>query len=361
MPAEKQTFASAADHATSAASGTTRRSASFESSQPVRKFAITAVAGGKPDQDCPVMAPQQSFTLADIQSLTASNINRQYTDDDWYAAMSALDKLQKMQQQRGPQQQLYLQRNSPSVHDDGDDVWFSAHSHIVSTGSAVYLDADGSDVCKLAHDIKLQELSQQLTVTPCRELAVPTPDYVPTTPLLCGSKDWKFCPVDVKPFCFYWASDDLRSTPYPLPIDQLQKVNVISQKIHQSIPGSWFRVVGNQMLMHASPSLPGIPSAITNYTEYYNLDQTPSNWCLRRDLRVGKTIGQMFMTTSGILILRLCASGMFSSKMEWATEDYIRLEDNGETIVDRQVCKLMANGSVASQYLIGRKAGTAPP
>eukprot|EP00878_Enallax_costatus_P019118 GHUV01020158.1.p2 GENE.GHUV01020158.1~~GHUV01020158.1.p2 ORF type:complete len:116 (+),score=27.41 GHUV01020158.1:472-819(+) len=115
------------------------------------------------------------------------------------------------------------------------------------------------------------------------------------------------------------------------------------------------------MLMHASPSLPGIPSAITNYTEYYNLDQTPSNWCLRRDLRVGKTIGQMFMTTSGILILRLCASGMFSSKMEWATEDYIRLEDNGETIVDRQVCKLMANGSVASQYLIGRKAGTAPP
>eukprot|EP00878_Enallax_costatus_P036011 GHUV01040284.1.p2 GENE.GHUV01040284.1~~GHUV01040284.1.p2 ORF type:complete len:147 (+),score=33.50 GHUV01040284.1:337-777(+) len=122
-----------------------------------------------------------------------------------------------------------------------------------------------------------------------------------------------------------------------------------------------FRDVGNQFVMHATPSLPGIPSAITKYTETYNKDQTPSSWNMRRDIRVGKTVGQMFMTTDGILILRVCAYGMFSNKIEWVNEDYIRLEDNGETIVTRQICKVMADNSVQSQYMVARKAGTAPP
>lgn len=65
-----------------------------------------------------------------------------------------------------------------------------------------------------------------------------------------------------------------------------------------------FREVGDQVLMHVNPSLPGIPSAITKYTEYYNKDQSPNSWAMRRDIRVGKTVGQMFSTTDGLLILR---------------------------------------------------------
>lgn len=60
------------------------------------------------------------------------------------------------------------------------------------------------------------------------------------------------------------------------------------------------------------------------------------------------------------LLCRVCAYGLFSRNVEWINEDYLRLEDNGETVVTRQVCKVMADNSVQSQILIGRKAGTAP-
>lgn len=52
---------------------------------------------------------------------------------------------------------------------------------------------------------------------------------------------------------------------------------------------------------------------------------------------------------------------MFSKAIEWIGEDYIRLEDNGETIVTRQLCKIMADDSVGVQFLVGRKVGSHPP
>jgi hypothetical protein len=63
------------------------------------------------------------------------------------------------------------------------------------------------------------------------------------------------------------------------------------------------REVGDQLLLHAQPTLLAIPG-IVNYTEYYNKDQSPSNWTLRRDIKIGKTMGQMYMTTDGVLIFR---------------------------------------------------------
>lgn len=151
--------------------------------------------------------------------------------------MAALGKVKQMQQQRALQQ-LHI-NNKPSLQDD--DVWYSPRSRTISTASAAFIsDIELSEVCKLAHDIELQERQQQqLTLSPGRELAAPTPSCVPTTPLLYAGKDWKFCPVDVKPFCFYWARDELRSTSAPLPIDEQQKLGTLGHKIHQSIAGSW--------------------------------------------------------------------------------------------------------------------------
>jgi hypothetical protein len=63
------------------------------------------------------------------------------------------------------------------------------------------------------------------------------------------------------------------------------------------------REVGDQLLLHAQPTLLAIPG-IVNYTEYYNKDQSPSHWTLRRDIKIGKTMGQMYMTTDGVLIFR---------------------------------------------------------
>jgi hypothetical protein len=53
--------------------------------------------------------------------------------------------------------------------------------------------------------------------------------------------------------------------------------------------------------------------------------------------------------------------GMFSKTIEWVGEDYTRLEDNGETIVTRQLCKMHHDNSVGTQFLVGRKIGTQPP
>jgi hypothetical protein len=45
--------------------------------------------------------------------------------------------------------------------------------------------------------------------------------------------------VNTKPFLFYWERDPLRSSPFPLPIDEQMKLNSLFQKTHQSIPGMW--------------------------------------------------------------------------------------------------------------------------
>jgi hypothetical protein len=43
------------------------------------------------------------------------------------------------------------------------------------------------------------------------------------------------------------------------------------------------------------------------------------------------------------------------------TEEYSRLEDEGNTIVSRQCCKHYASGKTAAQYLVGDWVGLTPP
>lgn len=63
-------------------------------------------------------------------------------------------------------------------------------------------------------------------------------------------------------------------------------------------------------------------------------------------------------------LLRLCrvfSSGLFSSKVDWICEDYMRVEDNGNVIITQQWSRCITDNTTASQYLVGRKAGTHPP
>jgi hypothetical protein len=49
-------------------------------------------------------------------------------------------------------------------------------------------------------------------------------------------------------------------------------------------------------------------------------------------------------------------SGVFSRTVEWIGEDYMRLEDNGNTIITRQLCKNMEDNTVVGgQFLVGRR------
>ncbi|KAF8062064.1 hypothetical protein HT031_004324 [Scenedesmus sp. PABB004] len=335
------------------------------------------VAGRKSEQQ--PLAQQPSLGLQDMPSikpLTAMTLNRTYTDDDWFAAMAALDRVKKIQQaralaalraahpHRGPGAAGGGAGGPAGGGDDDTEAWYDARSHTMSDSSVAFIsDAEREEVARLAHELEAQEhAQQQLTVSLSvkRELAAPTPACVPDPPLLFAEKHWRYCEVDLKPFCFYWERDPVRSSPFPLPIDLQMNLNSLFQKTHQSIPGMWLRDVGNQLLLHAQPTIMAIPG-IVNYTEYYNKDQSPESWTLRRDIKVGKTTGQMFMTTDGLLIFRVFTSGVFSKAIEWIGEDYIRLEDGGETIVTRQLCKLFSDNSTCSQFLIGRKIGDAPP
>lgn len=327
---------------------------------------VAAVGRRSVDQGYSPLSMQHSGPIAEmpnLKPLMAMNLNRPYTDDDWFEAMSAIEKVRKIQQQRALQQLRSLHRISHAAHeDDTGDHWFDARSHTMSDSSVAFIsDAERDEVDKLAHELEQQEhQQQQLTVTLSRELEAPLPSCVPNPPLLFADKNWKYCQVDVKPFCFYWERDAVRSSPFPLPIDVQMGLNMLFQKTHQSIPGMWMRDVGEQLLLHATPTIVAVPG-IVNYTEYYNKDNSTASWTLRRDIKIGKTVGQMFMTTEGLLIFRVFTYGMFSKAIEWIGEDYIRLEDNGETIVTRQLCKMMHANTVESQFLIGRKIGLAPP
>lgn len=62
-----------------------------------------------------------------------------------------------------------------------------------------------------------------------------------------------------------------------------------------------------QMQLTAAPDILAFPGVVA-YTEVFNTDSSLNLWGMRRDVRLGRTRGQMFMTTDGILIFR-CAWG----------------------------------------------------
>lgn len=306
------------------------------------------------------LATQSLQPLPDLTPLMASNIHRPYTDDDWFAALRGLEKVQKVHQQRALAQLRAAHRIGGPAADEDADRWFDARSHTMST-SACITEEEREEVERLAHEMEEQDHAMSvLNVAIVREPEF-TPTCVPNPPLLFAERHWKYCQVgDVRPFCAYWERDATRSSQFPLPIDIQMKLNSLFQKTHQSIPGMWIRedASANQLLLTASPTLLAIPGVV-NYTEYFNKDSTLTTWTLRRDIHIGRTQGQMFMTTDGILIFRVFTIGMFSKKVEWVGEDYMRLEDNGETMIARQLCRWTDN-SIEHQFLIGRKAGPNP-
>jgi hypothetical protein len=125
-------------------------------------------------------------------------------DPDWFAAMSALEKVQKVQQARALQQ---LRSHHPGSHrhssitggaaDDDTEAWYDARSHTMSDSSVAYIsDAEREEVARLAHEIEESEHAQgQLTVSVVRELEPATPNCVPNPPLLFAEKHWKYIPV----------------------------------------------------------------------------------------------------------------------------------------------------------------------
>lgn len=85
-----------------------------------------------------------------------------------------------------------------------------------------------------------------------------------------------------------------------------------------------------------------------------------TQWVGRRDLRMGRTAGQIFYTACGTLVFRLYYKGVFSDAPAFIAEDYMSLQPGGRGIVTRQCGFAPASGGRAEQVLYGDYEGAAP-
>jgi hypothetical protein len=93
-----------------------------------------------------------------------------------------------------------------------------------------------------------------------------------------------------------------------------------------------------------------MPPGLPRYTETYDkTNATEPSWAMRRDLRIGSTSGQIYMTTDGMLILRARSKPLWGSDHDFIMEEYMRLEDGGKVIVDRMCCLCIKSGRQATQ------------
>lgn len=148
-------------------------------------------------------------------------------------------------------------------------------------------------------------------------------------------------------FAAYWLRDQERSTPYPTPIDIMIKASALAQRSHASIPGIWLQETDKGFTVTVKPAF--LPPGLPRYTETYDKSNaTEPCWSMRRDLRLGTTSGQIFMTTDGMLVLRARSKPMFGAH-DFIMEEYMRLEEAGQVIVDRMCCLCIKSGNRATQ------------
>lgn len=105
-----------------------------------------------------------------------------------------------------------------------------------------------------------------------------------------------------------------------------------------------------------------LPRALASYTETYSKAAgTRTHWGMRRDVRMGRSVGELFYTACGTLIFRVTSKGLMSDEPVFVAEDYIMLDAGGRSITTRQCCCVAATGARAEQVLGGLYLGPTPP
>lgn len=178
------------------------------------------------------------------------------------------------------------------------------------------------------------------------------------TPVCCSCRaepGLRFVPVPkVTGFAGYWEVDQERTTPHPQPIDVMIGASFIVRKVHKSIQGMAIGETDGQLTVAGQPTFmpPGLPAA---YCEVYDkTNSAESTWTPRRDLKLGSCSGKIYMTDTGMVVLRIEARAAFSGRVEFIVEDYLTLEEGGQVIVDRMCCLEVATGRRATQLQVAR-------
>eukprot|EP00878_Enallax_costatus_P000450 GHUV01000541.1.p1 GENE.GHUV01000541.1~~GHUV01000541.1.p1 ORF type:complete len:413 (+),score=60.34 GHUV01000541.1:305-1543(+) len=187
-----------------------------------------------------------------------------------------------------------------------------------------------------------------------------TPPWVPDPPLYFAESSLQFVPVPaVTGFAAYWANIHERTTPFPQPIDIMIRANWLVKKVHKSIPGIWMRETENQLTVAGNPSF--TPPNYRAYCEVYDKsNETEPTWTPRRDMQLGHCSGKIYFTSGGTMILRAKAWTWPGNKVQYITEDYATLEDDGQVIVNKMWCLEVETGRTASQYMVGSRHDKPP-
>lgn len=127
----------------------------------------------------------------------------------------------------------------------------------------------------------------------------------------------------------------------------MTKASALAQRSHASIPGIWLQETDGNFTVTVKPAF--LPPGLPRYTETYDKSNaTEPSWPLRRDLRLGSTSGNIYITTDGVLILRARSRPMFGN-VDFIMEEYMHLEDGGKVIVDQMCCLEVRSGNRATQ------------
>lgn len=184
-----------------------------------------------------------------------------------------------------------------------------------------------------------------------------TAPWIPEPPLAFGTPGMQFVRVPaVTGFAAFWLRDDARTTPFPQPIDIMLKASYIVQKVHASIPGIIIEETATELSIVANPKFLPAFLGIDGYAEQYDKsNKVEHSWFPRRDLKMGRAYGKLYMTADGMLIARVWQRPAFSDRVEIIMEEYMRLEQGGEVIVDKMTCLHVESGKRATQYLVGHR------
>ena len=133
----------------------------------------------------------------------------------------------------------------------------------------------------------------------------PAAPFVPDPPLEMADRAYVFVPAPaVTGFGGFWLKDPARTTPDPQPIDAMLGASKLAMRAHATIPGIWLQDSGDELTLSARPRSMAALGPLGRHVEVFRKDGAASVWAARRDVRVGRSVGQLFFTACGTLILR---------------------------------------------------------
>lgn len=224
----------------------------------------------------------------------------------------------------------------------------------VALGAAAAAVADG---VAGARQVQQKQLKQEKAPAAVQQ---EQPHWVPNPPLMF-SEGLEFVPVPaVTGFAGKWDLIPERTSPHPQPIDVMIGANAIIRRIHASLPGIVIEEDAGLLKVIGQPGFipKGIPSVHTE--PYDKTHATKISWWPRRDVALGKAVGEVFFTADGGLILRSHTYPLLSKQPDFVVEDYLSLEDGGNVVVDRMCCFCTRTGRRAEQLQVVRRSAAAP-